>query len=135
LVLQVALGRREHVTVFGTDYETQDGTCIRDYIHVEDLADAHLRALDRIKAGRALAYNVGTGRGFSVRQVIEAARAVTGHPIPVVERARRPGDPPSLVASAEAIRRDMGWSPRYMEIEPIVRSAWAWHSTHPRGYD
>jgi len=134
IILQVALGQRSEVSIFGNDYPTPDGTCIRDYIHVEDLADAHVRVLDRIKPGSGLTYNVATGTGYSVRQVIDAARAVTGHPIPAVERPRRPGDPPELVASADAIRRDLGWSPRYVEIESIVRSAWTWHQAHPHGY-
>jgi len=134
IVLQVALGQRPHVEVFGTDYPTPDGTCVRDYIHVEDLAEAHRLVLERIEPGRALVYNVGTGRGASVREVVEAARRVTGRPIAVVESPRRPGDPPALVASGEALRRDLGWSPRYTEIGPIVESAWRWHSSHPRGY-
>jgi UDP-glucose-4-epimerase GalE len=134
LVLQVALGQRAHVTVYGTDYPTPDGTCIRDYIHVSDLADAHLRVLERIEPGRLLVYNVGTGAGASVRQVLDAARRVTGHAIPVVEGPRRAGDPPALVASADAARSALGWSPRYTEIEPIVASAWTWHSAHPDGY-
>ena len=129
LVLQVPLGRRESVAIFGTDYPTPDGTCVRDYIHVEDLADAHARALDRLEPGRSLIYNVGTGRGFSVRQVIDSARRVTGHPIPVVEHPRRAGDPPVLVASADRLRRDLGWSPRYTELDDIIRSAWAWHAS------
>jgi UDP-glucose 4-epimerase len=134
LVLQVALGQRESIAVFGTDYPTPDGTCVRDYIHVEDLADAHVRALERIEPGRGLTYNVGTGVGMSVRQVIEAARRVTGHPIPTVEHPRRPGDPPMLVASPQAIQRDLGWSPRFTAIGTIIASAWNWHSTHPNGY-
>ncbi|MEO6812051.1 MAG: UDP-glucose 4-epimerase GalE [Isosphaeraceae bacterium] len=128
LVLQVALGRRDGVAIYGDDYPTPDGTCVRDYIHVEDLADAHLRALERLEAGRSLVYNVGTGRGFSVREVIDAARRVTGRTIPAFEHPRRPGDPPTLVASAESIRRDLGWSPRYVEIDAMVQSAWKWHS-------
>jgi len=134
IILQVALGQRESLSVFGTDYPTPDGTCIRDYIHVEDLADAHIRVLERIEPGRGLTYNVGTGVGMSVREVVEAARRVTGHPIPVVEHPRRPGDPPALVASSNAIQRDLGWSPRFKEIEAIVASAWKWHESHPRGY-
>jgi UDP-glucose 4-epimerase len=134
LVLQAALGQRTHVTITGTDYPTPDGTCIRDYIHVTDLADAHLRVLERIEPGRLLIYNIGTGAGASVRQVVDAARRVTGREIPVVEGPRRPGDPPALVAAADAARRDLGWSPRYTAIEEIVASAWRWHSTHPQGY-
>jgi UDP-glucose-4-epimerase GalE len=134
LVLQTALGQRESITVFGTDYPTPDGTCIRDYIHVEDLADAHVRALDRIEPGRGLTYNIGTGVGASVKQVIDAARRITGRPIPAVEYPRRPGDPPVLVASPQAIQADLGWFPRYTAIETIIESAWKWHSTHPNGY-
>jgi UDP-glucose 4-epimerase len=134
IMLQVALGQRESLSIFGTDYPTPDGTCIRDYIHVEDLADAHVRALERIAPGRGLTYNVGTGVGASVRGVLEAALRITRRPIPAVEHPRRPGDPPALVASPAAIERDLGWSPKYTQIDDIVASAWAWHSTHPRGY-
>lgn len=134
LVLQVALGQRPNVSIFGTDYPTPDGTCIRDYVHVEDLADAHIRVLDRIEQGRGLTYNVGTGNGASVREVVEAVRRVTGHPIPAVEHPRRAGDPPVLVASSDALQRELGWSPRYTRIEEIVASAWKWHRSHPRGY-
>lgn len=133
--LQVALGQREHMIIYGTDYPTPDGTCIRDYIHVEDLADAHLRALLATAPGRGMIYNIGTGAGASVREVLDAARRVTGHAIPAVERDRRPGDPPILVASPTALKRDLGWVPKHTAIESIVRSAWAWHSTHPRGFE
>ncbi len=135
LILQVALGQREAISVFGTDYPTPDGTCIRDYIHIDDLASAHRLALERLEPGRGLALNLGTGRGYSVRQVIESARRVTGHPIPAVERARRPGDPAVLVADASAARESLGWSPRFTEIDAIVGSAWKWHTSHPRGFD
>jgi len=134
LILQVALGQRPHITVFGNDYPTPDGTCIRDYIHVVDLAQAHIlamEALDRIGSRR---YNLGNGNGFSVLQVIEAARKVTGHPIPHVIGPRRPGDPAVLIASSAAIRAELGWQPRYPAIETIVASAWEWHRTHPHGY-
>ena len=134
IVLQVALGQRESLSIFGTDYPTPDGTCIRDYIHVEDLADAHLRALDRIEPGKGLNYNVGTGVGMSVRQVVDAARRVTGRAIATVEHPRRAGDPPVLVASSEAIKRDLEWIPRFTSIESIVESAWKWHLAHPNGY-
>jgi len=134
LILQVALGQRPSITVTGTDFPTPDGSCIRDYIHVDDLADAHLRVLERIEPGRSLTYNLGTGVGASVLEVIAAARDVTGHAIPTVDGPRRPGDPPALVAAADAARRDLGWVPKYTAIRPIVASAWAWHSAHPRGY-
>jgi UDP-glucose 4-epimerase len=135
-VLQVPLGKRDHVALFGTDYPTPDGTCIRDYIHVADLAEAHILALEALQreAAPSGAYNLGSGTGYSNRQVIEAARRVTGQPIPVVEEPRRPGDPAALVASSERIRRDLGWAPRYAGIEEIVASAWDWHRRHPDGY-
>ena len=134
LVLQVALGQRPHAQIFGTDYPTPDGTCIRDYIHVADLVSAHLLALEALGEHDRLVYNLGNGSGVSVRQVIETARQVTGHPIPAVESPRRPGDPPRLVASAERIRRDLGWAPVYQDLHQIVASAWEWHRQHPTGY-
>jgi UDP-glucose 4-epimerase len=136
-ILQVPLGRRERVPLFGTDYPTPDGTCIRDYVHVADLAEAHILALEALQ-GDAVpsgAFNLGSGSGYSNRQVIAAARRVTGHPIPVVEEPRRAGDPAALVASSERIRRELGWAPQYPGIEEIVGSAWAWHRGHPNGYD
>lgn len=134
-VLKVALGQREHVRVFGTDYDTPDGTCIRDYVHVEDLAEAHVRAIEVVKPGERRFYNAGTGHGASVRVLIDAARAVTGHSIPVVEVARRPGDVPILYADSTRIRRELGWTPRFEQLHEIVTSAWAWHRSHPRGFD
>lgn len=134
LILQVAQGRRAHISIFGTDYPTSDGTCIRDYIHVLDLADAHLLALEALGESSRLIYNLGNGRGFSVRQVIEAARSVTGLPIPAVESPRRPGDPAILVASSEKIIRELGWKPRHSELETIISSAWQWFQKHPQGY-
>jgi len=135
-ILQVALGRAEHVSIFGTDYPTPDGTCIRDYIHVSDLARAHLLALGALTLEHSspLIYNLGNGRGFSVRQVVEVSRKVTGHPIPVIESPRRAGDPAVLIASSEKIRRDLGWQPRFRDLKTIVESAWQWHRTHPDGY-
>ncbi len=127
LILQVASGRRPHITVYGEDYATADGSCIRDYIHVEDLAEAHLLALRKLLAGGDSArYNLGNGNGYSVREVIEAVRRVTGHPIPVVTGARRAGDPPALVADARAARTALGWQPRCAELGTIVAHAWAW---------
>jgi UDP-glucose 4-epimerase len=134
LVLQVALGQRDHASIFGTDYPTPDGTCIRDYIHIVDLAQAHVLALDALASRETMTYNLGNGAGYSVRQVIEVARRVTGHLIPAVEAPRRPGDAPRLVASSEAIRRDLGWMPRFPDLHQIVASAWEWQRAHPNGY-
>jgi UDP-glucose-4-epimerase GalE len=135
LVLQVALGQRDHVTLFGDKHPTPDGTCIRDYIHVEDLATAHLAALERLERGVELKLNLGTGQGSSVSEVLEACRRVTGHPIPAVFAGPRAGDPPALVADARAAFRELDWKPRYTTITPIIESAWRWHRAHPRGYD
>lgn len=134
LVLQVPLGLREDVKIFGTDYPTPDGTCIRDYIHVADLTSAHLLALEKLEGADRLVYNLGNGTGYSVREVIDAARKVTGHPIPAEESARRPGDPPRLVASSEKIQRELGWEPKFPDLDDIIRSAWNWHQSHPEGY-
>jgi UDP-glucose 4-epimerase len=129
----VALGQLPHAEIYGTDYPTPDGTCIRDYIHIVDLAQAHILALKRLENGCA-AYNLGNGDGYSVRQVIEAARNITGHKIPAIEKPRRAGDPPRLVGSAEKIRKELGWIPKFPRIEQIVESAWRWHKAHPNGY-
>ena len=134
LALQVALGRREAVKIFGADYETPDGTCIRDYVHVMDLAKAHLLALEAAGEGTVQCFNLGNGRGFSVREVIETCREVTGKAIPAEQAPRRPGDPPRLVASAEKAQAELGWRPAYPGLETIVRHAWAWHRSHPDGY-
>lgn len=131
LVLRVALGQSDHVTVFGTDYDTPDGSCLRDYVHVLDLGDAHLRALEQHGQG---AYNLGIGNGFSVLEVVESARRITGHAIPAVMGERRPGDPARLVAGVGRARTELGWSPRFTEIDQIVESAWKWHKAHPNGY-
>jgi len=133
LVLQVPLGQREAISIFGTDYPTKDGTCIRDYIHVDDLATAHLLALDGLEEHPQLICNLGSGNGFSVREVIEIARKVTGHEIPAVEAPRRAGDPAVLVASSEKIRRVLGWAPQQSDIESIIRSAWEWHKKQGLG--
>lgn len=135
LVLQVALGQRENITVFGNDYPTPDGTCIRDYIHVDDLGSAHVRALELLKPGEGLKLNLGTGNGTSVRQLIDACRKVTGHEIPEVAGARRAGDPPELVADSTLAQKTLDWKPKYMDIESIVETAWRWHESHPNGYD
>ncbi len=131
-VLKVALGEKKHVEIFGTDYETPDGTCIRDYIHIIDLAHAHILALD---APTSAFYNLGTGGGSSVREVIESCRKITGQPIPVLEKPRRPGDPPRLIASSEKIKRELGWRPQFQALDAIVESAWNWHQKFPRGYE
>jgi UDP-glucose 4-epimerase len=130
-VLKVALRLKPHVDVFGTDYPTKDGTCIRDYIHILDLANAHMLALLYPESD---VFNLGSGNGYSVLQVIEAARKITGHPIPVVEQPRRPGDPPKLVADSKKIRKVLGWQPRYDNIETIIEHAWNWQRAHPTGY-
>ncbi len=134
LVLKVPLGQRESASIYGTDYPTPDGTCIRDYIHIADLVSAHLLALDALGKHDRLVYNVGNGSGYSVREVIETARKVTGHPIPVLESARRTGDAPRLVASSEKIRGELGWKPQHPELTDIISSAWEWHRAHPQGY-
>jgi UDP-glucose 4-epimerase len=131
-VLRVALGQRTHAEIFGTDHPTPDGTCIRDYIHVLDLAEAHILALEISKSD---SFNLGTGGGTSVKEVIEACRRVTGHEIPAVAKPRRPGDPARLVASSEKAKRELGWSPQFQHIDSIVESAWRWHRAHPHGYE
>jgi len=133
-LLLAALGRRERVTVFGTDYPTPDGTCIRDYIHVEDLCAAHIVAMDALRPGDRRFYNLGIGRGYSVREVIESARRVSGRAIPLEYGDRRQGDPPVLFANARKIQEELGWSPHYTELDPIVASAWNWHKNHPQGF-
>ena len=146
LILDVALGRRQSIRIYGDDYPTPDGTCIRDYIHVSDLADAHLLALDALDrqpaqsnevpqpaAAPRIIYNLGNGKGFSVKEVIESARRVTGHPIPAEIHPRRPGDPAVLVAGSEKAIRELGWKPRYTQLDDILRTAWAWHQQrYPR---
>jgi UDP-glucose 4-epimerase len=136
LVLQVAAGKRDSISIFGSDYSTPDGTCVRDYIHVSDIASAHLLAFDRLgkdDAPERLIYNLGNGRGFSVREVIAAAHTVTGRQIAVREAPRRPGDPAILVASFKKIRQELGWKPRHTDLATIIESAWRWRQTHPNG--
>jgi UDP-glucose 4-epimerase len=130
-VLKVTLGQRPHVEIYGTDYDTPDGTCIRDYIHILDLSRAHILALS---AGQSEFYNLGTGGGTSVREVIESCRKITGHKIPVVEKRRRPGDPARLVAASDKIQRELGWQPKFQNIDAIIESAWRWHQKFPNGY-
>jgi UDP-glucose 4-epimerase len=133
-VLRTALGQTDHVTVYGTDYPTSDGTAVRDYIHVEDLGDAHILALEAVQPSTHEVLNLGNGTGFSVREVVEAARTVTGHAIPVVEEARRPGDPPALVAASARVRERLGWEPKKPTLEAMIADAWEWHQAHPEGY-
>lgn len=134
LVLRVALGQSEAINIFGTDYPTRDGTCIRDYIHIADLVSAHLLALEGLKERDQLIYNLGSGSGYSVREVIETARQVTGQRIPATERPRREGDSAILIASSEKIKRELGWKPQHDNLHEIITSAWAWHKWHPKGY-
>lgn len=136
IVLQVATGEREKIGIYGEDYPTQDGTCIRDYIHVMDLADAHILALNRLrKGGDSTIFNLGNGEGFSVKEVIEVCRKVTGHPIPAEVSPRRAGDPAKLVASSEKATHELHWTPKYNSLEKIIETAWKWHQTHPNGYE
>ncbi len=135
IVLQVAMGQREHITIFGDDYATPDGTCIRDYIHVDDLATAHWAALQKLEPGSGLKMNLGTGRGNSVREIIDACREVTGKEIKEVMGQRRAGDPPKLVADPKMANEVLGWTPKYVEVKETVETAWRWHNAHPNGYD
>lgn len=135
IILQVALGKREKISIFGRDYPTEDGTCIRDYIHVTDLADAHIKALEKLfRDNTSATYNLGNGKGFSVLQVIEEARKVTGHSIPAADEARRAGDPSTLIAGSEKAIEELGWQPRFNTLSKIIETAWKWHSAHPEGY-
>ena len=135
LILQVPLGQREAINIFGNDYPTKDGTCIRDYIHVTDLAQAHILAVDYLMKGNdSNIFNLGNGVGFTVNEVIETARKVTGHPIPAVMAERRAGDPAQLIASSEKAKTILGWKPEHADLEEIIATAWKWHSTHPNGY-
>ena len=134
LVLQVALGKRDNIKIFGDDYDTPDGTCVRDYIHVCDLADAHVLAIDAIETGAVKVYNLGNGQGFSVREAIDTCREVTGHAIPAEDSPRRPGDPSQLVASSAKAIAELKWAPKFPELKTIVEHAWKWYQTHPSGY-
>ena len=136
LILQVPNGQREKISIFGDDYATKDGTCIRDYIHVSDLAQAHILALDHLlHGGESDVFNLGNGVGFTVKEVIDVARAVTGHPIPAETCPRRAGDPAQLIASSQKAVEQLGWKPKYNDLNTIIASAWKWHSAHPRGYE
>jgi UDP-glucose 4-epimerase len=135
LVLGVALGKRKSVSIFGGDWPTRDGTCVRDYIHVEDLADAHVRALGKLQGGaKEIACNLGTGNGYTVKELVELARKVTGHPIPAEIVARRPGDPAQLIADGARAKELLGWVPKRSSLEQILKDAWAFHQKHPKGY-
>ena len=134
IVLEAALGRRDAVKIFGSDYPTPDGTCVRDYIHVWDLAQAHILAMEAIETGSGRTYNLGNGSGYSVREVIETARRVTGRKISAVDVPRRPGDPPALVASSRRIAQELGWTPEFPDLQTIIETAWRWHQAHPDGY-
>ncbi|NDL67075.1 UDP-glucose 4-epimerase GalE [Anaerotalea alkaliphila] len=135
LILQVPNGQREAISIFGDDYDTKDGTCVRDYIHVTDLAQAHILAMGHLLEGKESGiFNLGNGVGFTVKEVIETARKVTGHPIPAVVSPRRAGDPAKLIASSEKARRVLGWNPQHADLTEIIGSAWNWHKSHPRGY-
>jgi UDP-glucose 4-epimerase len=133
-LMKVALGQQKHIEIFGSDYPTKDGTCVRDYVHVIDLATAHLLALDALDRAGRLIYNLGNGQGFTVREVIEGVRRVTGRAISVIESPRREGDPAVLIASSEKIRRELNWTPKFQELDSILGSAWLWHKNHPEGY-
>ncbi len=135
VVIEAALGRRDAITVFGNDYPTPDGTCIRDYIHVEDLCAAHILAMDKLNAGDQRFYNLGIGRGYSVTEVIESVKRVTGREFEIRQGERRPGDPPSLYANSDLIQRELGWRPQYTDLDRIVETAWNWFQAHPEGYD
>ena len=136
LIIQAALGQRDSVSIFGTDYPTPDGTCLRDYIHVKDLASAHVLAMNHLKeGGGSRVYNLGTENGFSVREIIETVKKVTGRSFAVKEEARRAGDPAKLIASSEKIKKELHWEPRHSNIEEIVATAWRWHEGHPKGYE
>jgi len=134
VILQAALGQRDGVTIFGTDYATPDGTCVRDYIHVEDLVDAHAAVMNALEPGDRRFYNLGIGRGYSVREIVEATKRVTGRDFAVKEGDRRPGDPPTLYAAPEKIGAELGWKARFTDIEEIIATAWRWFEAHPRGY-
>ncbi len=135
LVLQVPNGKRKAISVFGTDYDTKDGTCVRDYIHVNDLAQAHILAMQYLaEGGKSDIFNLGNGVGFTVKEVVETARSVTGHPIPLKEEPRRAGDPSTLIASSEKAKEILGWKPKYDDLTTIISTAWNWHRTHPEGY-
>jgi UDP-glucose 4-epimerase len=134
LILFAAMGKREKITVFGTDYPTPDGTCIRDYVHVNDLVEAHVRGVEALTDGDARFYNLGIGRGYSVKEILDAAKNVTGKEIPTVWGKRRAGDPARLFANSDKVQKELGWKPQHIDIEEIIASAWRWHTAHPNGF-
>lgn len=134
IIMEVALGKREKIYIYGENYPTKDGSCIRDYIHVTDLAQAHILALKKMEKEEGGIYNLGSGNGFSVKEVIEVARRVTGHPIPAEIAKRRAGDPAILIASSEKAKKELGWQPQYEDLEKIIQTAWSWHKSHPEGF-
>jgi UDP-glucose 4-epimerase len=134
IILQVALGQREKLTIFGDDYPTPDGTCIRDYIHVIDLAEAHVLAFEALADGKSRKYNLGNGKGYSIQQVIQMARDITGHSIPATAGPRRAGDPATLIADSTRIQKELGWQPEFGDLHQIIQTAWNWHQSHPHGY-
>ena len=134
IILQVALGQREKLTIFGEDYPTPDGTCIRDYIHVIDLAEAHILALEALADGKSRKYNLGNGKGYSIMEVLNTAREITGQEIPAVKSARRAGDPATLIADSTRIKEELGWQPEFGDLRQIIQTAWNWHQSHPQGY-
>ena len=135
LVIQAAMGKRKDIKIFGTDYNTPDGTCVRDYIHIEDLCGAHLLALKKLEHDSELVYNLGNGKGYSVRQVIEAVKKISGKDFKVIETQRRPGDPAVLTSNASKAKTELGWEPKFPDLEQIVTTAWQWHNNYPNGYD
>ncbi|QPC84292.1 UDP-glucose 4-epimerase GalE [Phototrophicus methaneseepsis] len=135
ITLQVALGQRDSLAIYGSDYDTPDGTCVRDYVHVLDLAEAHILALEALGNGPSRVYNLGSGTGYSVKEVVEVARQVTGHAIPTVETERRPGDLPRLIADSTRIKRELGWAPEFDNLHVIIETAWNWHQKHPNGFE
>jgi UDP-glucose 4-epimerase len=135
LIIQAAMGKRDSIKIFGTDYPTADGTCVRDYIHIEDLCKAHLLAMDKLGEGCEFVYNLGNGKGYSVREVIDAVKEVSGKDFNVIETGRRAGDPPVLTADASKARAELGWETDYPELETIIQSAWTWHNNNPNGYE
>ena len=136
LILQVPNGKRKYISIFGNDYDTKDGTCVRDYIHVNDLAQAHILAMEYLRNGNeSNIFNLGNGVGFTVKEVVETARKVTGHPIPAKEETRQAGDPSTLIASSSKAKEILGWNPKFDDLETIITTAWKWHRNHPNGYE